>query len=147
MIRPTLSPRSSITCLAVVGLMVPEVLALGAAIACPDKKVICLQSDGSGMYCVQALWSHARENANITTLIFANKSYNILKLEMANIGINDVGPRAMSMLNLNNPELNWVKIASSMGVEAEQVNTAEDMHAAMKRGVAVNGPYLIEVII
>ena len=122
-------------------------LATGAAVACPERKVVCLESDGSGMYTPQALWSQAREGLDVTTLVFANRSYNILKGELANVGAGEPGPRARDMLSLDRPDLQWAGLANSMGVEAERVETAEDLCTAMSRGLASDGPYLIEVVI
>jgi acetolactate synthase-1/2/3 large subunit len=120
-------------------------LATGAAIACPDRKVVCLEADGSAMYTLQALWTQAREGLDVTTLLFANGTYNILKHELANVGAGEPGPRALDMLSLDNPKLGWTGLAGSMGVEAERVETAEDLCRAMARGQAAEGPYLIEV--
>ena len=122
-------------------------VATGAAIACPERKVICLESDGSGMYTPQALWTQAREGLDVTTLVFANRSYNILKSELANVGGGDPGPRARDMLSLDRPNLQWTSLANSMGVEAGRVETAEDLCAAISRGLESEGPYLIEVVI
>ena len=128
-----------------IGLGLP--MATGAAIACPDRKVVCLESDGSGMYCVQALWTQAREGLDVTTLLFANQSYNILKGELAAVGAGNPGPRAQDMLSLDRPALDWVGIANGMGVEATRVETAEDLCRAILRGLAVEGPYLVEIMI
>lgn len=128
-----------------IGLGLP--MATGAAIACPERKVVCLESDGSGMYCVQALWTQAREGLDVTTLLFANRSYNILKGELANVGAGNPGPRAQDMLSLDRPALDWVGIANGMGVEAVRVDTAEGLCRAILRGLAVQGPYLIEILI
>ena len=122
-------------------------LATGAAVACPERKVVCLESDGSGMYTPQALWTQAREGLDVTTLVFANRSYNILKGELANVGAGEPGPRARDMLWLDRPDLQWAGLANAMGVEAERVETAEDLCTAMSRGLASEGPYLIEVVI
>jgi acetolactate synthase-1/2/3 large subunit len=122
-------------------------LATGAAIACPERKVVCLESDGSGMYTLQALWTQAREGLDVTTLVFANRSYNILKGELANVGAGEPGPRARDMLSLDRPDLRWTELAAAMGVEAERAETAEDLCAALARGLASAGPYLIEVVI
>ncbi len=99
------------------------------------------------MYTPQALWTQAREGLDVTTLVFANRSYNILKGELANVGAGEPGPRARDMLSLDRPELQWTGLAASMGVEAERAETAEDLCAAMSRGLASEGPYLIEVVI
>ena len=82
-------------------------LATGAALACPDRKVVCLEADGSGMYTLQALWTQAREQLDVTTLLFANRAYAILKGELANVGAQNVGRKALDMLDLGRPELDW----------------------------------------
>jgi acetolactate synthase-1/2/3 large subunit len=82
----------------------------------------------------------------VTTLIFANRAYNILKGELANVGAGEPGPKARDMLSLDRPDLRWTELAAAMGVAAERVETAEDLCAAMSRGLASEGPYLIEVM-
>ncbi|MBY8974822.1 acetolactate synthase large subunit [Rhodobacteraceae bacterium NNCM2] len=121
--------------------------AIGAAIACPDRKVISMNGDGSAMYTAQALWTMARENLDITVLIFANRSYRILHGELTNVGVANPGPRAVDMLTLNRPELSWVDLAKGMGVEACRVDDTEDLANAMRDGLASTGPYLIEVMV
>ncbi|MEX0284201.1 MAG: acetolactate synthase large subunit [Paracoccaceae bacterium] len=122
-------------------------VAIGAAIACPDRKVVSLTGDGSAMYTVQALWTMAREGLDVTTLIFSNRSYKILRGELTNVGVQNPGPRAIDMLSLDRPALDWVQMARSMGVEAERVETAATLAAAMQNGFASGGPYLIEVML
>jgi acetolactate synthase-1/2/3 large subunit len=121
-------------------------MATGAAIACPDRKVVCLESDGSGMYMPQSLWTQAREGCDVTTLIFANRSYNILKTEFANVGAQNAGPKALSMFDLGHPDLDWVSLARGMGVEAIRVETMEEFNRAFISSLTVTGPYLIEVV-
>ena len=118
-------------------------LSTGAAIACPERKVIDLQSDGSGMYTLQALWTQARENLDITTVVFANQSYEILKHELRNVKANS-GHIATDMMELNRPELDWVLMANGMGVEARRVDTVNQLSAAMDHALKQSGPYLIE---
>jgi acetolactate synthase-1/2/3 large subunit len=122
-------------------------LATGAAVACPDRKVINLQADGSGMYTVQSLWTQARENLNVMTLIWANRVYAILRHELANVGVNNPGPKALDMLSLGNPDLDWVSLAKGMGVEARRVHTVDQLVLAFRAGVEVRGPFLIEVVL
>jgi acetolactate synthase I/II/III large subunit len=121
--------------------------ALGAAIAAPDRRVISLEADGSGMYTLQALWSMAREQAKVTVLIFANRAYQILKGELAAVGAGAPGPRANQMLSLDAPALSWVQLAAGMGVEGAQVRTLEELATQLRRGIACDGPYLIEVVL
>ena len=120
-------------------------MSAGAAVACPDRKVICLESDGSGMYTVQGLWTLAREGLDVTVLLFANRAYNILRHEFANVGAGEAGPRARDMLSLDRPALDWVGLAKGMGVEAERVESAEALCRAFERGLATPGPYLVEI--
>jgi acetolactate synthase I/II/III large subunit len=121
-------------------------LAIGAAVACPDRKVINLQADGSAMYTVQSLWTEARENLNILTLIWANRAYAILKGELLNVGAENPGRKAHDMLSLENPTIDWVSLAEGMGVDARRVTSIDDLVKAMKAGLAHKGPYLIEVV-
>ena len=122
-------------------------LAVGAAIACPNRKVINLEADGSGMYTVQALWTQARENLNVLTIIWANRAYRILKNELANVGAQNPGRKAHDMLSLDNPAIDWVSLARGMGVEGIRVTTTDDFAKAMKAGISHSGPFLIEVVI
>jgi acetolactate synthase-1/2/3 large subunit len=127
-----------------IGIGIP--LATGAAVACPDRKVINLQADGSGMYTPQALWTQAREKLNVLTLIWSNRSYKILRDELSNVGLPDPGPTALGMLDLGNPPLDWVSLARGMGVDGERVSDTAGLARAMQAGLAMHGPYLIEVV-
>lgn len=122
-------------------------MATGAAIACPDRKVIALQSDGSGMYTLQSLWTQARERLDVTTLIFANRAYAILKGELATAFPRKPGPRARDMVELDRPAIDWVSLARGMGVDGERVEDCAGLAAALGRGLATPGPYLIEVLL
>jgi acetolactate synthase-1/2/3 large subunit len=128
-----------------IGLGIP--LATGAAIAAPDRKVICGQGDGGAMYTLQALWTQAREKLDVTNVIFANRSYAILNIELARVGAGNPGPKAISMLDLHNPELDWVKLASGMGVEASRATTIEDFDAQFESAMRGRGPRVIEVVL
>ena len=121
--------------------------ATGAAIACPDRRVICLQADGGGMYTNQALWTQARERLDVTNIIFANQKYSILQIEFGRVGAHNPGPKAMSMLDLSNPALNWVSLADGMGVPAWRVETVEQFVTALQASLATSGPTLIEAIL
>jgi acetolactate synthase-1/2/3 large subunit len=121
--------------------------AVGAAIACPERPVISLQADGSAMYTVQALWMQARESLNITTLICANRRYEILKLELARAGNTSPGAQAQSLYDLGNPPIDWVSISRGMGVPAVRVDTAEKLTKELKAALSESGPCLIEMII
>ena len=128
-----------------IGLGLP--MATGAAIACPDRKVICLESDGSGMYCPQALWTQAREGLDVTTLVFATRSYNFLKGELAGVGAGHPGPTAIDMLSLDRPIIDWVAFSKSLGVEAVQADNANDRCKALEAAIGVEGPSLVEIVI
>lgn len=121
--------------------------ATGAAVACPDRPVICLQGDGGGMYTVQALWTQVREGLNITNIIFANRKYAILQVEFGRVGAHNPGPKAMSMLDLTNPELKWTQLAEGMGMPAWRVTTVEELSSALKASFAAEGPTLIEAML
>jgi len=122
-------------------------LATGAAVACPGRKVVCIQGDGGAMYTLQALWTQARERLDVTTVIFANRSYAILNVELARVGALNPGPKALSMLDLHNPELDFVKLAGGMGVEASRAETLEEFDAQFASAMAQTGPRLIEVVL
>jgi acetolactate synthase I/II/III large subunit len=120
-------------------------LSVGAALACPDRRTLCMTGDGSAMYTIQALWTQAREQLPITTLIFANNSYAILKAEYANMKAGSPSERALSMIDIDNPRIDWQAMAKSMGVPATAVETAEDLTKAMLASFGTPGPMLIEV--
>ncbi|MGE8941868.1 acetolactate synthase large subunit [Leptospira interrogans] len=122
-------------------------MATGAAIACPDRKVLALQADGSFMYTLQALWTQARENLDITTLVFANRSYAILRHELANVGARNVGRKALDMMDLTRPTLDWVALARGMGVDGVRAETMEQLNAGLERGLATPGPFVVEAVI
>ncbi len=120
--------------------------ATGAAIACPDRKVINFQSDGCGAYSVQAFWTQARENLNVVTIIGSNRSYNILRVELLRAGITRPGPIARSMASLDCPFLDWVKIGEGFGVPSVAVDNAEALARELERALLQKGPRLIEAI-
>ena len=99
------------------------------------------------MYTVQALWTQAREKLDVTTVIFANRSYAILNIELARVGAGNLGPKALSMLDLHNPELDWVKLASGMGVEASRATTIEEFDTQFESAMRGRGPRVIEVVL
>ena len=120
-------------------------VATGAALACPDRRVFCMVGDGSAMYTIQSLWTQAREGLNITTIIFANNSYAILKAEYANMGAGAPGSQALAMIDIDRPRINWLAMAKSMGVPAVSVDSAEGFYKAMVDSTREQGPTLIEV--
>lgn len=122
-------------------------LALGAAVACPDRKVICLSGDGSGMYTLQALWTMSRERLDVTTVVFVNRSYKILNVELGRVGAGHGGPAALSMLDLSNPDIQWAGLAHSLGVESSRAETIEDFCAHFADAMQCKGPRLIEVYV
>ena len=124
-------------------------VALGAALAAPDRPVLCLESDGSAMYTISALWSHAREHADITTVVYANRAYDILRIELQRVGVQTgegPGPRAESLLDLTPPVLDFIAIAAGMGVPARRAHTAEEFAEALRWAFAESGPHLIEAV-
>ncbi|HMC08074.1 MAG TPA: acetolactate synthase large subunit, partial [Actinomycetota bacterium] len=121
-------------------------MATGAAIACPDRPVIAFQADGSGMYTLQALWTHAREGLDVTTVICANRSYQILQFELAGLG-GRPGSAAAGLLDLGRPNLDWVSLANGMGVPARRAVTADELVDALEWAFADPGPHVVEAIL
>ncbi|UCD69848.1 MAG: acetolactate synthase large subunit [Betaproteobacteria bacterium] len=117
--------------------------ATGAAMACPDRKVVCLQADGAGMYTVQALWTQAREKLDVINVVFANRAYKILHGELLAVGAQP-GHASGELFDLSRPELDWISLANGMGVEATRVETLEGFADVFKAGSARKGPFLIE---
>jgi acetolactate synthase I/II/III large subunit len=122
-------------------------LAVGAALAAPDRKVVCPHGDGGAAYTLQSLWTMAREKLDVTTVIYANRSYAILNIELRRVGAIKAGERALSMLDLHNPEMNWTKIATGLGVEASRATTCAEFAAQYASAMKSKGPRLIEVMI
>jgi acetolactate synthase-1/2/3 large subunit len=119
-------------------------MAVGAAIAGGHRKVINLEGDGSAMYTIQGLWTQAREKLNVLTIVFANGGYKILKGEMASVGAKDWGPRAERLLSMVSPEISYVKLAESLGVEAAVATSVEELVRLIRHAVTSDGPFLIE---
>jgi acetolactate synthase I/II/III large subunit len=117
--------------------------ATGAAVACPDRKVVCMEADGSAMYTIQALWTQAREGLDVTTVIFDNRSYAILNLELNRVGAEPPGPRAKAMLELAPPALDFVAIANGFGVPATRAESADDFVTQLDAALTTDGPHLI----
>lgn len=126
-----------------IGIALP--LAVGAAVACPDRRVLCLTADGSAMYTLQALWTMAREGLGVTTVVFANRDYALLKREFSYLGVGNPGQRALDMFEIGRPDLDWVHMARGMGVPATRVNSLEGFAKALREGFESEGPILIEV--
>jgi acetolactate synthase-1/2/3 large subunit len=126
-----------------IGIAMP--LAVGAAVACPGRQVLCLTADGSGMYTPQALWTMAREGLNVTTVVFANRSYAVLKREFSYLGIGEPGERAAQMFDIGGPDIDWVQLGKSMGVPAARVTSLGEFAKALRDGFSAKGPTLIEI--
>jgi acetolactate synthase-1/2/3 large subunit len=120
-------------------------LAVGAAVASPARKVLCLTADGSSMYTLQALWTMAREGLDITTVVFANRDYAVLRREFSYLGVGKPGPRASGMFEIGRPDLDWVQLAKGMGVPATRITSLQEFANALRAGFASGGPSLIEV--
>lgn len=120
-------------------------VATGAALACPDRRTFCIVGDGSAMYTIQSLWTQAREGLNVTTIIFANNSYQILKLEFGNMGFGVPGPQALGLIDIDKPKIDWVAMGKSMGCPSVRVENAADFCTSMINSARVPGPMLIEV--
>jgi acetolactate synthase-1/2/3 large subunit len=122
-------------------------LAVGAAVAAPGRKVVALTGDGSAMYTIQALWTLARENLDVTVVVFVNNSYRILNIEMARMGSGVAGPQAAKLLGLGEPAIDWVPLAKSLGLPATACETAEQFDAAFAGAMGQRGPSLIAIAI
>jgi acetolactate synthase I/II/III large subunit len=122
-------------------------LALGAAVACPDRRVLALEADGSAMYTNQAWWTMAREGLDVTTVIFSNRSYAILNMELHRVGAEAEGPRAKAMLDLSRPDLDFVSLARGMGVPATRADTTEELAQQLGRALNTPGPSVVEAVL
>jgi acetolactate synthase-1/2/3 large subunit len=120
-------------------------LSVGAAMACPDRRVIAMQADGSAMYTVQALWTQAREQLDVVTVLFNNGAYRILQGELQRVGADTAAVKAPSLMNLDNPTIDWVQMAQSMGVAASRAETADSFNHQLQAALEKSGPHLIEV--
>lgn len=121
--------------------------ATGAAIACPDQRVVSFQADGSGLYTLQALWTQARESLDVTTIVCANRAYRILQIELQRAGLPDTGRAAHGLTDLGGPTIDWVHLAAGMGVPGVRVEDAETLVRALERAYAEPGPHLIEAVV
>ena len=123
-------------------------ISVGAAIARPDQKVVCLHGDGGAMYTLQSLWTQAREKLDVVTVIFANRRYCILEIEAMRTGIaQGASPDMKAMTEIGNPDLDWVAMATGMGVPASKAETAEEFEEQFKAAIEGKGPHLIEAVI
>ena len=126
-----------------IGIALP--LAVGAAVAAPDRRVLCLTADGSAMYTLQALWTMAREGLKVTTVVFANRSYAVLKREFSYLGVGEPGPKAKELFEIGRPDIDWVQLAKGMGVPGVRVTSLDAFGKALQEGFSSDGPMLIEV--
>ncbi|WP_020665068.1 acetolactate synthase large subunit [Amycolatopsis benzoatilytica] len=122
-------------------------VAVGAAVAAPNRPVVNLESDGSAMYTISALWTQARENLDVTTVVLNNNAYAILRMELQRVGATGDGPRAKELLDIGRPDLDFVKIAEGMGVPATRATTAEELAEQFARAIAEPGPHLIDAAV
>lgn len=122
-------------------------VAVGAAVACPDRKVICIHGDGGAMYTIQSLWTMARENLDICVVIFANRKYQILQVELARVGAQSMTKKTLDMLDISNPDLNFVKLAEGMGVTASRAVTIDEFNEQYQQAMSEPGPRLIEAVL
>ena len=122
-------------------------VAVGAAIACPDRPVIALEADGSALYTIQSLWTMAREQLDVTVVIFNNRGYAILDAELGRLDAQGVGDKARALLELGDPDLDFVELGSGLGVASRRVDTAEQLIGALEQALADPGPHLIEAVL
>jgi acetolactate synthase-1/2/3 large subunit len=126
-----------------IGIALP--LAMGAAIAYPERRVLCLTADGSAMYTLQALWTMAREKLDVTTIVFANRDYSVLKREFSYLAVGSPGARARDMFEIGRPDLDWVHLAKGMGVPGSRISSLDEFAQTMRASLSEAGPTLIEV--
>jgi acetolactate synthase-1/2/3 large subunit len=122
-------------------------VAVGAAIACPDRPVIALQADGSALYTIQSLWTMAREQLDVTVVIFSNRSYAILNAELTRIGVQEPGPTAQTQVDLGNPTVDFVELGTGLGITSRRIDMAEQLTRALDQAITEPGPHLIEAVI
>ncbi len=123
-------------------------VATGAAVAAPERPVVALEADGSALYTIQALWTHAREGLDVTTVVCNNRSYSVLNMELDRVGVDEQpGPRARAMLDLHRPDIDFVDVAQGLGVPATRATTADELVVQLERALAEPGPHLIDAIV
>ncbi len=121
--------------------------AIGAAVACPERKVLCLHGDGGAMYTIQSLWTMARENLDVCIVVFANRKYQILQIELSRVGAQSMHPKTLEMMDLSNPDLDFVQLAAGMGVSATRATTADEFNSQLENALLGRGPHLIEAML
>ncbi|MFE7117156.1 acetolactate synthase large subunit [Streptomyces sp. NPDC057654] len=122
-------------------------VAAGAAIACPERPVVCLQADGSALYTISGLWTQAREKLNVITVILNNRSYAILRAELDRVGGSQAGPAANALFDLGRPDIDFTAIATGMGVPATRAASTTELAEQFTTALATPGPHLIEAIL
>jgi acetolactate synthase-1/2/3 large subunit len=122
-------------------------VATGAAVACPDRRVVDLQADGSALYTIQSLWTQAREGLDVVTIVFNNRSYAVLNMELDRVGAEAPGRKAKDLLDLSRPDIDFVAVSRGLGVPATQATTADELSDQLARALAEPGPTLIEAIV
>jgi acetolactate synthase-1/2/3 large subunit len=99
------------------------------------------------MYTISALWTHAREQLDITTVIFSNRRYAILGMELDRVGATGGGVAARSLFDLSGPDIDFAALATGMGMPASRATTTADLAAALLLALAEPGPHLIEAVL
>jgi acetolactate synthase-1/2/3 large subunit len=122
-------------------------VATGAAVACPDRRVVNLQADGSALYTLQSLWTQAREGLDVVTIIYNNRSYAVLNMELDRVGVESPGPKAKSLLDLSRPDIDFVALSQGLGVPATRATTADELSDQLARALAAPGPSVIEAMV
>lgn len=122
-------------------------LATGAAVACPERPVVCLEADGSAMYTPQALWTQAREGLDVTTIVLDNRSYAVLSFELSRVGAEPPGPVSRRLLDIGEPDLDFVALGSAMGVPSSRVTTADELVSQLRLAFEEPGPHLIQALL
>jgi acetolactate synthase-1/2/3 large subunit len=122
-------------------------VATGAAAACPDRQVVNLQADGSALYTLQSLWTQAREGLDVVTIIYNNRSYAVLNMELDRVGVEGAGPKAKDLLDLSRPDIDFVALSQGLGVPATRATTADELSDQLARAIAEPGPSLIEAVV
>jgi acetolactate synthase I/II/III large subunit len=126
-----------------IGIALP--LAVGAAVAAPDRRVLCLTADGSSMYTLQALWTMAREGLNVTSVVFANRAYAVLQWEYSGLGVGTPSSRAADLFSIGRPDIDWVAMGKSMGVPSSRATSLDTFAELLRKSFATDGPALIEI--
>jgi len=121
--------------------------ATGAAVACRDRRVVNLQADGSALYTIQSLWTQAREGLDVVTIVFNNRSYAVLNMELSRVGAEAGGPKARDLLDLTRPDMDFVALSTGLGVPATRATTAGELSDQLARALSTPGPSLIEALI